>query len=194
MIAAARVLKYLKGSPGDGLLFSATSKHDIIGYSDSNWGSCKENKKSISAYCFFIGDNLVSWKSKKQKTVSRSSAEAKYRAIALATCEAKFLRNIFISLGMPCQKPATIFCDNEFVIHIANNPVFHERTKHIDMDCHFVHYEIQDKVIHLLPISSKEQTADLLTKPLATAAFQYLKTKLGMKNLYLPSLRGDVSK
>jgi hypothetical protein len=126
--------------------------------------------------------------------VSRSSAEAEYRALALSTCEAKFLRNLYSSIGILHSKPITIFCDNESAIHIANNPVFHERTKHIDMDCHFVRDEVQDKVIHLLPISSKEQTTDLITKPLSATSFQYLKSKLGMRDIYLPSLRGDVSK
>jgi hypothetical protein len=140
MKAAPRVLTYLKSSPGVGLFFSVNSNKDIIGYSD--WGSCEDNKKSISANCIFIGDSLISWKSKKQKTVSRSSTEADYRALALATREAKFLRNLFASLGIPHQKPFTILCDNESAIHIANNPVFPELTKHIDMDGHFVGDEV----------------------------------------------------
>jgi hypothetical protein len=130
----------------------------------------------------------------KQETENCVAIQAEYRALALSTCEAKLLCNLYSSIGILHSNPITIFCDNESAIHIANNPGFHERTKHIDMVCHFVRDEVQDKVIHLLPISSKEQTTDLLTKPLSAASFQHLKSKLGMRDIYLPSLRGYVSK
>jgi hypothetical protein len=90
--------------------------------------------------------------------------------------------------------PAVIFCDNDSAIHIANNPIFHERTKHIEMDCHIVQDKVLEGIIHLMPIPTKEQTADLLTKPLCAASFHKLKTKLGLQNLYNPSLRGDDTK
>jgi hypothetical protein len=136
---------------------------------------------------------LISWKSKKQKSVSRSSCEAKYRALANATCEAQWLKNLLKAFCISHRSPTVIFCNNDSAIHIANNPVFHERTKHIDMDCHIVRDKVEEGVVHLMPIQTKEQIADLLTKPLGAAAFYKLKAKLGLKDIYNPCLRGNVS-
>ncbi|XP_019431996.1 PREDICTED: uncharacterized protein LOC109339079, partial [Lupinus angustifolius] len=134
--AVTHVLIYLKNSPGQGIFFPSNNTTDIQGYSDSDWETCIDTRKSVTGWCFFIGSALVSWKSKKQNTISRSSSEAEYRALAMAACEAQWLIFLFRDLRISHHKPVSIFCDNNSALHIASNPVFHERTKHIDIDCH----------------------------------------------------------
>ncbi|XP_016204551.1 uncharacterized protein LOC107645053 [Arachis ipaensis] len=107
--AAIRVLRYLKGAPALGLMFSAHSDLEPAGYSDSDWGTCSDSKRSISGYCFFLGTSIVSWKSKKQNTVASSSCEAKYRILAMATREAQWLTYILQDLKVKLEKPIAIY-------------------------------------------------------------------------------------
>ncbi|XP_057723879.1 secreted RxLR effector protein 161-like [Arachis stenosperma] len=126
MQAAYRVLKYLKGCSAVGLLFLADNDLTLTGFSDADWATCAEFHRSITGHCFYLGKSLISWKSKKQSTVARSSSEAEYRVLALATCQAQWLSYIMKDIGLPITKPITLFCDNRFAIHIATNPIFHE--------------------------------------------------------------------
>lgn len=185
--AAMRVLRYIKKSPAEGLLFSASSDIKLKGFSDSNWGTCPDTRRSITDYCFFLGTSLISWKSKKQATVSKSSSEAEYRALAQATCEAQWLLYLLEDFQVKDTTPAVIYCDNQSALHIAANPIFHERTKHIELDCHIVREKVQNGVLHLLPVSSQMQLVDILTKPLAAGPFRNLHSKLEMFNMHIPA-------
>lgn len=140
---------------------------------------------------FFIGSSLVSWRSKKQLTVSRSSSEAEYRALSTALCELQWILYILGDLKVTCHRPPVLYCDNQSAMHIVANPVFHERTKHLEIDCHFVREKVQNGVLRLLPISSKSQLADFFTKALHPGVFVPFLSKLGMTNLYhAPACRG----
>ncbi|GAU43620.1 hypothetical protein TSUD_185130 [Trifolium subterraneum] len=191
MLAAIHVLKYLKQSLGQGLFYKSNSSLKLKGFSDSDWGACPDTRRSTTGFCFYPGNSLISWKSKKQNIVSRSSSEAEYRALAQATCEGQWLMYLLQDFKIAHTEPIILYCDNNSALHIAANPVFHERTKHIEIDCHVVRDKVQNDLIHLLPVSSKEQVADILTKPLHPGPFNALHAKLGMIDIF-SSLRGDV--
>ncbi|XP_019154479.1 PREDICTED: uncharacterized protein LOC109150899 [Ipomoea nil] len=135
---AHRVLRYIKSSPGQGLFYPKNSDMQLKVFSDSDWAACSEMQKSITGYCIFLGHALISWRSKKQPTVSRSSYEAEYRALAATVCEVQWLTYLLQDLQVKVTKPTTVFCDNKSAVAIAENHVFHERTKHINIDCHIV--------------------------------------------------------
>ncbi|KAJ9689323.1 hypothetical protein PVL29_014817 [Vitis rotundifolia] len=140
--AVIRILRYIKGTPGQGMLYEDRGHIQIVGYTDADWAGSPLDRRSTSGYCVFIGGNLISWKSKKQDVVARSSVEAEYRVMTLATCELIWLRQLLQELRFGKDEQMKLVCDNQAALHIAFNPVFHERTKHIEVDCHFIREKI----------------------------------------------------
>ncbi|XP_026459264.1 uncharacterized protein LOC113359913 [Papaver somniferum] len=134
MDVANRILRYLKGTIGKGLLLSYSNTLHLSGYCDSDWAGCPTTRRSTTGYFTILGTSPISWKTKKQVTISRSSAEAEYHALATLTCELQWLKYLLNDLDIPHSEPIYVFCDNQAAIHIAENPVFHERTKHIELD------------------------------------------------------------
>ncbi|KAK2968669.1 hypothetical protein RJ640_004028 [Escallonia rubra] len=185
--ALEQILCYLKGAPGLGLLYSNHGHSYIECFSDADWAGSKLDRNSTTGYCVFVGGNLVSWKSKKQSVVSRSSAESEYRAMAQSTCEVMWICHQLEEISLKPPLPAKLWCDNQAARHIASNPVYHERTKHIEVDCHFIREKIQENLISTSYVKTGEQLGDILTKSLNGTRVEYLCNKLGMINIYAPA-------
>jgi len=179
-----RVLGYLKNAPGIGIFFYSQNSIQLKAYSDSDWATCPETRKSITGFSVYLGESLISWKSKKQQTISRNSFEAEYRALTSTTCEIQWTTYLLVDLHIKHLQPTLLYSDNQAAIQIANNQVFHERTKHIEIDCHVVREKLNIGLLKLLPISSSLQAVDFFTKPLPTTQFNTLLSKQGMRNIY----------
>lgn len=185
--AAFRVVRYIRKNPGQGILLSAASKTQLIAFCDSDWASCPMSRRSVTGFCIKIGESLVSWKSKKQTTVSRSSAEAEYRSMAVVVAEVVWLNGLLKEVSPNQFDKSLVLSDSKAALQIAANPVFHERTKHIEIDCHFVRDKIKDGTIQMQHIRTTEQLADLMTKALSIKQHEFLVSKLGVKDIYQPS-------
>ena len=182
--AAFHVFRYLKGTPGSGIFLAAQGSPQLKAFSDSDWAGCRDTRRSITDFSIYLGNSLISWQSKKQSTVSQSSSEVEYRALASTMCELHWLTYLLHDFHVSFIQPVTLYCDNQSAIQIASNPVFHERTKHIEIDCHIVRDKVNSGILKLLPVSSSMQLADIFTKPLSPALFQGLCSKLGMMNIH----------
>ncbi|XP_031270507.1 uncharacterized protein LOC116128878 [Pistacia vera] len=179
MGAALKIVKYIKSAPGLGLFFPTENNLNLSTFCDSDWGSCLMTKKSITGYCIFLGKSLISWKSNRQATMSKSFSEAEYQVMASIVCEVMWLVQLLIELGFPKLIPVPLHCDNQVANHIASNPMFHERTKHVDIDCHIVREQLKLGLIQTAYVPSLEQPADLLTKALGSTLHSKLLHKLG---------------
>uniref|UniRef100_A0A2N9EXS6 Integrase catalytic domain-containing protein n=1 Tax=Fagus sylvatica TaxID=28930 RepID=A0A2N9EXS6_FAGSY len=156
------------------------SSLELRAYADANWDGDPTDRRSTTGYCFLLGSSLISWRSKKQSVVARSSTEAEYRALADATSELLWLCWLLADMGAPQTTSTPIHCDNRSAIHIAHNDVFHERTKHIEIDCHFIRHHLQQSALHLLSVSSEDQLADVFTKSYPPGRLRDLVSKLKM--------------
>jgi len=174
------VLRYIKGSPTRGLFFPSESNMKLNAFSDSDWASCNFTRRSTTGFCIYMGATLISWKTKKQSIVFRSSSETEYRALASTACELQWIKTLLQELQINTSDPANLFCDNQAARHIAQNPIFHERTKHIEIDCHVVRERLQNGLFHLLSIKGSEQPTDIFTKALEKNIFEATVSKLGM--------------
>ncbi|KAL4021213.1 hypothetical protein IC575_020005 [Cucumis melo] len=180
------ILRYIKGTLGHRLQFSFQSSLILSGYSYANWVGDPTNRRSTTGYCFYLGDSLISWCSKKQSVVSRSSTESEYCALADATTDLLWLRWLLADMGVPQQGPTLLHCDNRSAIQIAHNDVFHERTKHIENGCHFIRHHLLSNTLLLQPVSTTGQPAYIFTKALPSTRFNQLLTKLKLTDTLPP--------
>ena len=176
--AVLHILRYLKGILFHGLHFSAQSPLTLRAYSDADWAGDPTDRRSTTGYCFLLSSSLISWRSKKQSVVAHSSTEAEYHALADTTSELLWLRWLLQDLGVSTSSATPIYYDNRSAIQIARNDVFHERTKHIEINCHLVRHHLLQGSLQLISISSHDQLADIFTKSHPTGRFRDLVSKL----------------
>uniref|UniRef100_A0A2N9IQN3 CCHC-type domain-containing protein n=1 Tax=Fagus sylvatica TaxID=28930 RepID=A0A2N9IQN3_FAGSY len=184
--AVIHILRYIKGTIFHGLHFSAHSTLDLCAYSDADWAKDLTDHRSTTGFCFFLGDSLIFWNSKKQHIVSRSSTKAEYRALADTTSELLALHSLLEDIGLTHFSPTVIHCDNRNAIQIAHNDVFHECTRHIEIDCHLMRHHLSVGILRFLPVSSSDQTADIFTKTFPPGRFRDLVFKFKMASVKPP--------
>ncbi|GKD29979.1 ribonuclease H-like domain-containing protein [Tanacetum coccineum] len=174
-------LRYLTFTPPDfsyagtldlGLHLYASSTTSLVGYTDTDWAGCPSTRRSSSGYCVFLGDNLLSWSAKRQHTLSRSSAEAEYQGVPNVVAETAWLRNLLRELHSPLSTATLVYCDNVSAVYMSANSVQHQRTKHIEIDIHFVRDMVTAGQVRVLHVPSCFQYADIFTKGLPSALFE----------------------
>lgn len=187
MDAAYRILRYLKGTPGKGLFFKKQEQRLIEVYSDANWGGTYKDKRSTLGYCSFVWGNLVTWKSQKQRVVSKSSAESELRSLSQGISEGLWIRRVMEEINVKVDPPSKLYCDNKATISMALNSVQHERSKHVEIDRHFIREKVEEGIVCLIYLPTKLQAADVLTKGLHGPAFDSCIRKLDMTDIYAPT-------
>lgn len=153
LAALKHILRYLQGTLSLGLTLCRCSPTELVVYTDADWAGCPDTRRSTSGDAVFPGDNLVSWSSKRQHTVSQSSAEAEYRAVANGVVEASWLRQLLLELRHPPRRATLVYYDNVSAVYLSNNRVQHQRTKHVEIDLHFVREKValgHVRVLHVL--------------------------------------------
>ncbi|XP_057425895.1 uncharacterized mitochondrial protein AtMg00810-like [Lotus japonicus] len=180
LLALKRILRYVQGTLQFGLNLYPSPIEKLISYTDADWGGCPDTRRSTSGYCVFLGDNLISWSSKRQPTLSRSSAEAEYRGVANVVSESCWLRNLLLELHFPLSQATLVYCDNVSAIYLSGNPVQHQRTKHIEMDIHFVREKVARGQARIIHVPSRHQIADIFTKGLPRVLFDDFRTSLSV--------------
>ena len=186
-----RIMRYVKSTIQYGLFYAYGSDLHLSGYTDADWAGSPYDRRSTSGYSFTLGSGAVSWSSKKQPTVALSSTEAEYRGAALAACEIDWLCTLLHSLDIVVDYAVVLYCDNMSSIKLSSNPVFHARTKHIEVHYHFIREKVIAGEIDLQHVSTTMQVADIFTKSLGTEKFQQFRNSLGVMSIDV-SLRGSV--
>ncbi|GJU61841.1 ribonuclease H-like domain-containing protein [Tanacetum coccineum] len=172
-----RILRYVRGTLDYGLQLHVSSTTQLSAYTDADWVGCLVTRRSTSGYCVFLGDNLLSWSAKRQVTLSRSSAETEYRGVA----ETAWIRNLLCELHTPLFTATLVYCDNVSVVYMSANLVQHQRTKHIEIDIHFVRDFVASGQVRVLHVLSRFQYANIFTKGLATTSFIEFRSSLNVR-------------
>ena len=173
-----RILRYIRGTMSLGLTLTASASTDLVAYSDADWAGCPDTRRSTSGYCVYLGPSLISWSSKRQPTVSRSSAEAEYRVVANAVADCTWLRQLLQELLCDIPKATVVYCDNVSAVYLSANPVHHRRTKHIELDIHFVREQVALGRVQVLHVPTAQQFADVMTKGLPPSTFEEFRSSL----------------
>ncbi|KAI5323652.1 hypothetical protein L3X38_032724 [Prunus dulcis] len=178
--AVKRILRYIQGTKGYGIRYTQEKKAHLVGYTDSDWAGAIDDRKSTSGHVFFLGSKVISWSSKKQSTVALSTTEAEYISATSAACEAVWIRRILADLRQEQNTPTKLYCDNMSTIAMTKNPVFHSRSKHIELRHHFIRKLVEDGEIELKFCGTDEQIADVFTKALPREKFYYFRERLNV--------------
>ena len=180
--ACRKVLRYLKGTLNYGLFYAYDDDLSPTGYSDADWAGSPHDRRSISGYVFMLGGKAITWSSKKQPTVALSSTEAEYRAMTHATCEIMWLKKLFTDLRVSCDD-FKLYCDNISRIYLSNNPVFHARSKHIEVHYHYVREKVLAGEVSIQHIKTELQVADIFTKFLNTSKLNQFISSINLKQI-----------
>jgi histone deacetylase 1/2 len=178
--AVKRILRYIRGTLKVGLTFQRSRSSLLSAFSDADWAGCLDDRRSTGGFAIFFGPNLISWSARKQATVSRSSTEAEYKAITNATAELIWVEALARELGVTFFQRPVLWCDNLGATYLSANPIFHARTKHIEIDYHFVRERVSSKLLDIKFISTKCQIADGFTKALAVKSLDEFKRNLNL--------------
>ncbi|GJW34316.1 ribonuclease H-like domain-containing protein [Tanacetum coccineum] len=178
--ALKRILRYVQGTLELGLHLYDSATTSLVGYTDADWAGCPSTRRSTFGYCVFLGDNLLSWSAKRQHTISRFSAEAEYRGVANVVAETAWLCNLLCELHSPLFTTTLVYCDNVSAVYMSANPVQLQRTKHIEIDIHFVRDMVKAGHVRVLHIPSRFQYADIFTKGLPSALFEDFRSNLSV--------------
>ena len=181
--AVKRILRYLKQDTKVGLKITKSASMLISGFSDADWAGSLDDRRSTGGYAIFLGSNLVSWSARKQATVSRSSTEAEYKAVANATAEIMWIQTLLREIGISSPCIAKLWCDNMGAKYLSSNPVFHARTKHIEVDFHFVRERVLKKLLEIDYVPTGDQIADGFTKALSVRQLENFKHNLNLGRL-----------
>jgi hypothetical protein len=185
--ALTNMYRYLNGTIGDGIVYhkdpDSTNYPQVYGYSDSDFANDVETRKSISGYVFILANGAVSWRSKQQDIVTKSSCEAEYVALDSAASEAIWISGLMSELGYP--QTAILNGDNRGSIDLAHNPEHHNRTKHIDVRYHWIREKVANKEVELRWVDTNHMIADILTKPLTATKFNVFKEAMGVQKAQL---------
>jgi len=190
LVAAKRILRYLQGTISHGLVIPRSTPTQLTVYTDADWAGCPDTRRSTSGYAVFLGNSLVSWSSKRQPTVSRSSAEAEYRAVANGVAEATWLRQLLQELHQPLQSACLVYCDNVSAVYLSTNPIQHQRTKHVEIDLHFVRKRVAIGAVRVLHVPTTSQFADVFTKGLPSTVFMEFRSSLNVRANDAPTAGG----
>ncbi|KAD5961904.1 hypothetical protein E3N88_13377 [Mikania micrantha] len=186
--AVKRILRYLQDTSNYGLLIqhqstsvlraSTASCSSLTAFSDADWAGCPDDRRSTGGFAIYLGSNLISWCARKQRTVSRSSTESEYKALADTVTELTWLEALLQELNVSMASTPVLWCDNLGATYLSANPVFHARTKHVEIDFHFVREKVAQKKLSVQFIKTDDQIADVFTKPLSSQRFMFLRSKL----------------
>ncbi|PHT80795.1 hypothetical protein T459_13810 [Capsicum annuum] len=168
-MAVKRILRYIKSTPSYGFFFTQQSSPILHGYSDADWGGSLDDRKSTTGFAIYLRFHLIFWASRKQKVVSRLSTRSEYRALACSTSELTWLKMVLKDIGFLASPAPILWCDNLSATYLTANPIFHSRTKHMEIDFHFVSEKVRDKSFIVKYLSSHDQIADALTTALPKA-------------------------
>jgi hypothetical protein len=175
-----RILRYLQGTLDHGLLLRCASTLNLVVYIDVDWVGCLDTHRSTSGYAVFLGDKLVSWSSKRQNVVSRSSAEAEYHFVANGVVEVCWLRQLLVEQHNPLSRATLVYCDNISTVYLFTNFVQRQRTKHVEIDLHFVHELAAVGDVCVLHVPTTSQFADIFTKGLPSSVFSEFRSSLNI--------------
>ncbi|XP_030970266.1 secreted RxLR effector protein 161-like [Quercus lobata] len=179
LTAVKRIIHYINGTFDYGIWYSRDSNKCLAGYSDVDWARCIDYRKSTSGGCFYLGNNLVSWMSKNQNSVSLSTVEAEYIAAASCCAQLLWMKKLLHDYGIT-QDTMCVFCDNTSVINLSKNPVQHSKSKHIEIRYHFIRDLVEEKTVYLEFINTDNQKANIFTKPLDGPRFESLHKTIGV--------------